>query len=77
MSPRSLLSWNVLVPVLAIITLAISLPQKGLGLGMILVIAVLLTGAVLAAAAGTSVRQARRRGTGAQPRAGAAARVDQ
>ncbi|MER5387823.1 ionic transporter y4hA [Saccharopolyspora sp. NPDC002686] len=49
MSLRSLLSWNVLVPVLAIITLAISLPQKGLGLGMVLVVAVLLAGAVLTA----------------------------
>ncbi|KAA5825844.1 ionic transporter y4hA [Saccharopolyspora hirsuta] len=49
MSLRSLLSWNVLVPVLAMFALAVAWPQKGLGLGMVLVVAVLLAGAVLTA----------------------------
>ncbi|MGW5793519.1 calcium:proton antiporter [Saccharopolyspora sp. NPDC003752] len=49
MSLRSMLSWNVLVPVLAIVALAIAWPGKGLGIGLVIVLAVLLAGAVLTA----------------------------
>jgi Ca2+:H+ antiporter len=44
-----LLSWTVLVPVLAIILLAVTWTSKGLSIGLVLVVAVLLAGAVLTA----------------------------
>ncbi|MDA3648760.1 ionic transporter y4hA [Saccharopolyspora indica] len=50
MSLRSLLSLNVVIPVLAMIALAVAWPMKdSLGTGMVIVVAVLLAGAVLTA----------------------------
>ncbi|MGW3470865.1 calcium:proton antiporter [Saccharopolyspora sp. NPDC000995] len=46
---RSLLSWTVLVPVLAIITLVITWTHKELGIIPVVIVAILLAGAVLTA----------------------------